>query len=157
MAREQGDAGDLGAGLGDLFPEAQGTHAPELPVEDRLRQPQGRPGSLFVAVPGTKADGMGFMPQAVAAGAAAVVGEARAPTTSPAVAYVRVPMCAARWRWRRRASIRASPDTVVAVTGTSGKSSVADFARQLFARSATRRRASARSASSPRTAPPTAR
>ena len=61
-----------------------------------------------------------------------------------------VPTCAARWRLPRRASIRDSPRHIVAVTGTSGKTSVADFTRQLFARArATRRRASARSASSP--------
>ena len=42
-------------------------------------------------------------------------------------------MCAARWRSRRRGSYPRQPETVVAVTGTSGKSSVADFVRQLFA------------------------
>ncbi len=34
-----------------------------------------RPGFLFAAVPGTKADGLAFVPQALAAGAAAVMSE----------------------------------------------------------------------------------
>jgi UDP-N-acetylmuramoyl-L-alanyl-D-glutamate--2,6-diaminopimelate ligase len=91
-------------------------------------------GSVFVAVPGTKVDGMSFVPQAAAAGAAAVVGEAERPATlDPAIAYVRVAdvrralaLAAARMHPRQ-------PEKVVAVTGTSGKSSVADFTRQLFA------------------------
>ncbi|MDF2810707.1 MAG: UDP-N-acetylmuramoyl-L-alanyl-D-glutamate--2,6-diaminopimelate ligase, partial [Microvirga sp.] len=88
------------------------------------------PGSVFFAVPGTKADGMAFASQAVAGGAIAVVGEAEAPADLP---YVRVPDV------RRALSFAASqfhpqqPSTIVAVTGTSGKSSVADFVRQLFA------------------------
>ena len=77
---------------------------------------------------------MSFVPQAVAAGAVAVVGEAARPADLPGhVAYVQVPdvrralaLAAARFYPRQ-------PDTIVAVTGTSGKSSVADFTRQLFA------------------------
>ena len=42
------------------------------------------PGFVFFAVPGTKADGMSFVPQAVAAGAVAVVGEAERPADLPA-------------------------------------------------------------------------
>ena len=37
-----------------------------------------KPGFLFVAVPGTKADGLAFVPQALAAGASAILAE-RAP------------------------------------------------------------------------------
>ncbi|NNM70835.1 UDP-N-acetylmuramoyl-L-alanyl-D-glutamate--2,6-diaminopimelate ligase [Enterovirga aerilata] len=93
-----------------------------------------RPGWLFVAVPGTKADGMDFVPDAVARGAAAVIGEAERPAGMPAaIAYVQVPDA------RRALALVAArfypgqPETMVAVTGTSGKSSVADFTRQLFA------------------------
>src|SRR5437660_5398122 len=46
-------------------------------------------GDLFVAVPGTKADGLSFVPQAIAAGACAIMAE-RAPENLPdAVAFVR--------------------------------------------------------------------
>ena len=41
---------------------------------------------------------------------------------------------AARWRWPRRNSIRGSPQTIAAVTGTSGKTSVAAFTRQIWQR-----------------------
>jgi UDP-N-acetylmuramoyl-L-alanyl-D-glutamate--2,6-diaminopimelate ligase len=92
------------------------------------------PGTLFFAVPGTKVDGMSFVPQAVAAGAVAIAGEAERPADLPDhVAYVQVEDV------RRTLALAAArffpkqPEKVVAVTGTSGKSSVADFTRQLFA------------------------
>ena len=73
---------------------------------------------------------MSFASQAIAAGAVAVMGEAKAPGNLP---YIRVADV------RRALAVAASryypqqPSTIVAVTGTSGKSSVADFTRQLFA------------------------
>ncbi|MFC4171805.1 UDP-N-acetylmuramoyl-L-alanyl-D-glutamate--2,6-diaminopimelate ligase [Microvirga sp. GCM10011540] len=120
--------------LGDLLPDAQGRDA-GLPVEKIASDSRkvGK-GSVFFAVPGTKADGMSFVPQAVAAGAVAIVGEAERPSGLVAgISYVRVPdvrraLALAAMRLHPR-----QPDKVVAVTGTSGKSSVADFTRQLFA------------------------
>ena len=41
---------------------------------------------------------------------------------------------AARWRWPPRNSIRGNPRTIAAVTGTSGKTSVAAFTRQIWER-----------------------
>jgi UDP-N-acetylmuramoyl-L-alanyl-D-glutamate--2,6-diaminopimelate ligase len=119
--------------LADLFPEAQGTPGASLAVAGLASDSRKvGPGSVFVAVPGTKADGMSFAPQAIAAGAAAIVGEAEAPQ-GLALPYVRVAdvrrslaLAAARVHPRQ-------PEKVVAVTGTSGKSSVADFCRQIFA------------------------
>ncbi len=144
--------------LSDLFPEAQGTPGASVPVTGIASDSRKvRPGSVFVALPGTKADGMSFAAQAAAAGAAAVVGEGAAPGDL-AVPFIRsadarraLALAAARFHPRQ-------PEKVVAVTGTSGKSSVADFARQLFAGARPRRRrASERSVSSPRRAPPTGR
>jgi len=40
--------------------------------------------------------------------------------------------CGSLWRKRPRAYTRASPKTIVAVTGTSGKTSVTDFVRQIW-------------------------
>jgi UDP-N-acetylmuramoyl-L-alanyl-D-glutamate--2,6-diaminopimelate ligase len=121
--------------LGNLFPEAQaGGHA-GLAVSGLASDSRKvTPGAVFVAVPGTKADGLAYVPQALAAGAAAVVGQGERPAAlDPAIPYIRVPdvrralaLAAARLHPRQ-------PETVVAVTGTSGKSSVADFSRQLFA------------------------
>jgi UDP-N-acetylmuramoyl-L-alanyl-D-glutamate--2,6-diaminopimelate ligase len=118
----------------DLLPElpAGVADVPVAGITADSRRVQ--PGWLFVAVPGTKADGMGYVADAAARGAAAIIGEGMAPADLPAgVAYARVPDA------RRALALVASrfypvqPDTIVAVTGTSGKSSVADFTRQLFA------------------------
>ena len=49
------------------------------------------PGTLFVAVPGTKADGLAFVGKAIAAGAAAVMAETQPPALPDDVAFVRVP------------------------------------------------------------------
>jgi UDP-N-acetylmuramoyl-L-alanyl-D-glutamate--2,6-diaminopimelate ligase len=92
-----------------------------------------KPGFLFVAVPGTKADGLAFVAQALAAGAAAVMAE-RPPERIPdGVAFVEVGNV-------RRALARAAaklfprqPGTIAAVTGTSGKTSVAAFTRHIWA------------------------
>src|SRR6266849_1320189 len=92
-----------------------------------------KPGFLFVAVPGTKVDGLGFLSQAVAGGAVAVLAECEPPAPLPAhVALVSVPnvrralaLAAARFYPRQ-------PATIAAVTGTSGKTSVAAFTRQIW-------------------------
>jgi UDP-N-acetylmuramoyl-L-alanyl-D-glutamate--2,6-diaminopimelate ligase len=90
-------------------------------------------GDVFVAVPGTKADGLEFAAQAAAAGAAAIVGE-RMPRSLPGGAvFVKVGIA------RRALALAAArfyprqPATIAAVTGTSGKTSVAAFARQIWA------------------------
>ncbi|MFD0935945.1 Mur ligase family protein, partial [Methylobacterium trifolii] len=71
----------------------------------------------------------------IAAGAGAVAGEGARPADMPADAtWISVPDA------RRALALAAArlsgtqPDTVVAVTGTSGKSSVADFVRQILSR-----------------------
>jgi UDP-N-acetylmuramoyl-L-alanyl-D-glutamate--2,6-diaminopimelate ligase len=127
--------GRPGIALGDLFPEARGG-----PLEGRIvtglasDSRKVTHGSVFIAVPGSKADGFTFIPQALAAGAVAVIGQAERPIgIEEAFPYVSVPDV------RRSLALAAArlhpgqPGTIVAVTGTSGKSSVADFARQLFA------------------------
>jgi UDP-N-acetylmuramoyl-L-alanyl-D-glutamate--2,6-diaminopimelate ligase len=92
-----------------------------------------KPGDLFVAVPGAKADGLKFVPQALAAGAAAVMAE-RAPDDLPAdivfvlAGNVRQALALAAARFYRR-----QPEIIAAVTGTSGKTSVAAFTRQIWA------------------------
>ncbi len=91
-----------------------------------------KPGDLFVAVPGTKSDGLSFVPQALAAGAAAVLAE-RPVELPDNVAFIQVgnarralALCAAAFFPRQ-------PGTIAAVTGTSGKTSVAAFTRQIWA------------------------
>jgi UDP-N-acetylmuramoyl-L-alanyl-D-glutamate--2,6-diaminopimelate ligase len=94
-----------------------------------------KPGFLFAAVSGSKADGLAFVPQALAAGAVAVMAErAPSPPLPKGVAFIQVANV------RRALALAAAkffprqPDTIVAVTGTSGKTSVAAFTRQIWAR-----------------------
>ena len=91
-----------------------------------------RPGFLFAALPGSVGDGRAFIPQALAAGAAAVL----APQDTPDPGGVLVRACDARrlYALAARRLQPAEPATVVAVTGTNGKTSVATFCRQIFAR-----------------------
>jgi UDP-N-acetylmuramoyl-L-alanyl-D-glutamate--2,6-diaminopimelate ligase len=92
------------------------------------------PGDLFVALAGAKQDGLRFVDQALAAGAAAIMAERVPPTPLPRhVAFVKVLDA-------RRALARAAaeffprqPEVIAAVTGTSGKTSVVAFARQIWA------------------------
>lgn len=91
-----------------------------------------RPGEVFVALAGSKIDGAKFIAQAVAAGAVAVAGYEAPPGL--AVPFVRLtePRTALA-----RAAARLyprQPETIVAVTGTSGKTSVAVFVRQIWQR-----------------------
>ena len=92
-----------------------------------------KPGDVFVAMAGSKSDGAAFAAQAAAAGAAAIVGE-KAPSPLPGGA-VFVPVANAR-RALALAAARfygRQPATIAAVTGTSGKTSVAAFTRQIWA------------------------
>ncbi|MCV9999819.1 UDP-N-acetylmuramoyl-L-alanyl-D-glutamate--2,6-diaminopimelate ligase [Pararhizobium sp. YC-54] len=90
------------------------------------------PGSLFVALSGSKADGRTFIDDAIARGAAAVVtgsrfdGNAPVPVLSVSTPRRVLAIAAANFYGRQ-------PDTMVAVTGTAGKTSVASFARQIWA------------------------
>ena len=93
------------------------------------------PGMIFAALPGTKTDGALFIPDAVVRGASALLVAADKAVSVPAdVAVIRVK------NPRRALALIAArfypgqPDVAVAVTGTSGKTSVADFTRQIFER-----------------------
>jgi len=90
------------------------------------------PGHLFAAMPGTAFDGARFIPAAIDAGAAAILCARSADVQPTHVPIIRaddprraIAMMASRFYPRQ-------PETIVAVTGTSGKSSVADFVRQIF-------------------------
>jgi len=89
-------------------------------------------GDVFVAVPGTKADGLTYVDAAVAAGAAAILAEQLPASPSGNVAWVKVRNA------RQALAIAASrvhprqPETIAGVTGTSGKTSVAAFTRQIW-------------------------
>jgi UDP-N-acetylmuramoyl-L-alanyl-D-glutamate--2,6-diaminopimelate ligase len=93
-----------------------------------------KPGVLFVALAGTRSNGAAFITDAVARGAVAVLAVEGERTPQD----LQVPVLRAREPRLALAVIAArfygaQPDTVVAVTGTSGKTSVAEFTRQIFA------------------------
>jgi UDP-N-acetylmuramoyl-L-alanyl-D-glutamate--2,6-diaminopimelate ligase len=95
---------------------------------------QVRPGDLFVAVPGVFVDGRDFIPDAVRNGAAAVL----APTGTNWPPEVPPRVLLTDPEPRRMLALIASvlagprPETVVAVTGTNGKTSTVEFLRQLW-------------------------
>ena len=89
-----------------------------------------KPGDLFFALGGAKDDGLKHAAEALAKGAAAIVAE-RAPDIAGApfvkVTDARLAVALASAKFFARQS-----EKIVAVTGTSGKTSVAAFARQIF-------------------------
>jgi UDP-N-acetylmuramoyl-L-alanyl-D-glutamate--2,6-diaminopimelate ligase len=91
-------------------------------------------GDVFFALAGAKEDGLAFVAQAVDKGASVIVAE-RAPSSLPpdvgvlVVADARAALAHAAARL-----YPGQPATIVAVTGTSGKTSVAAFARQIWMR-----------------------
>jgi UDP-N-acetylmuramoyl-L-alanyl-D-glutamate--2,6-diaminopimelate ligase len=93
-----------------------------------------KPGFLFVAVPGTKADGLTFLPQALAAGASAVMAERAPPSLPDDIAFVAVDNVRRALALAAARLYRGQPGVIAAVTGTSGKTSVAAFTRQIWAR-----------------------
>ena len=93
------------------------------------------PGDLFAALPGTRVDGRGFIADAVARGA---VGGAGAAGTAWPPGVPPRPLISDPEPRRCLAQIAAvlagpQPETVVAVTGTNGKTSTVEFIRQLWA------------------------
>jgi UDP-N-acetylmuramoyl-L-alanyl-D-glutamate--2,6-diaminopimelate ligase len=122
--------------LRDLFghdaaiePQADAIAVSGLAVDSRTV----KPGDLFFALAGSKTDGSRLIDAAIASGAVAVAcehapaGERRVPivvTSNPRRALA---LAAARFYPKQ-------PATIAAVTGTSGKTSVAAFTRQIWQR-----------------------
>jgi len=92
-----------------------------------------KPGYLFVAITGTKLDGLRFVAEAIVSGAMAVITERIPSEPLPSnISMIKVPNA------RRALALAAAqfyprqPATIAAVTGTSGKTSVAAFTRQIW-------------------------
>ncbi|RFB04351.1 UDP-N-acetylmuramoyl-L-alanyl-D-glutamate--2,6-diaminopimelate ligase [Parvularcula marina] len=88
-----------------------------------------KPGYLFAALPGTQVDGRRFIPDAVAAGAVAVLAvpgtEAEVPVIESEEPRLTLAQIAMSFH-------EGQPRTVVGITGTNGKTSVARFTQQLW-------------------------
>ena len=101
---------------------------------------QVRPGALFAALPGAHVDGARFIPQAIAAGAAAILTAGGPPgetesTAAPAWIDASNPRLALGLMAR---NFRGHPDTgltVVGITGTNGKSTVAHLVAEILKQS----------------------
>jgi UDP-N-acetylmuramoyl-L-alanyl-D-glutamate--2,6-diaminopimelate ligase len=91
------------------------------------------PGSVFFAVPGAKTDGLAYADEAIARGAVAIVAERPFQLFDRDVASVVVPDVRAALSQAAAALHPRQPETIVAITGTSGKTSVAAFVRQIWA------------------------
>jgi UDP-N-acetylmuramoyl-L-alanyl-D-glutamate--2,6-diaminopimelate ligase len=122
--------------LRDLFsddatidPQAEAVVVSGLAVDSRSV----KPGDLFFALAGLKTDGARFIDQAIASGAVAVAGDHPLQGVRP-IPFVTTP------NPRRALALAAAkffsrqPQTIAAVTGTSGKTSVAAFTRQIWQR-----------------------
>jgi UDP-N-acetylmuramoyl-L-alanyl-D-glutamate--2,6-diaminopimelate ligase len=110
-----------------LDPQAAAIDVRGVTADSRAVQP----GDVFVAIAGAKADGARFAAPAIAAGAVAVAAEQ--PLSVPeGIAFVQVANA------RRTLALAAArlfprqPEVIAAVTGTSGKTSVAAFTRQIW-------------------------
>ncbi len=113
----------------------QGADITGLSVDSRMV----KPGHLFAALPGTKVHGGEFIKFALRMGAGAILTDREgARIAEKELAEAAVPLliaedprqtlayCAALW-------FGAQPEVMVAITGTNGKTSVATFARQIWA------------------------
>lgn len=120
--------------LGDLLPGAA-IDARQAAIEIAGVSADSRrvgPGFLFVAIAGTKTDGSRFARQAAEAGAVAIIAERKPDGLPQSAVFVSVDnarrslaLAAARFYPRQ-------PTTIAAVTGTSGKTSVTAFTRQIW-------------------------
>ena len=98
------------------------------------------PGFLFAALPGARHDGRAFIAEAVARGAAAVLAPENTPWPTGTPARPLIFDAEPRRRLAQLATALAGvqPATMVAVTGTNGKTSTVSFLRQLWELSGTK-------------------
>jgi UDP-N-acetylmuramoyl-L-alanyl-D-glutamate--2,6-diaminopimelate ligase len=118
--------------LADILPSDGSPHA-AVPITGLSSDSRSvAAGDLFFALAGSKTDGAAYAAEAAAKGAAAIVAAPGAVTAPADIPVIEVEdprralaLAAARF-------FAAQPRTMVAVTGTSGKTSVASFTRQIW-------------------------
>jgi UDP-N-acetylmuramoyl-L-alanyl-D-glutamate--2,6-diaminopimelate ligase len=93
------------------------------------------PGDVFAALPGSRADGRAFIADAVARGAVAILAPQGTewPPGVPPRPLLLDPEPRRRLAQMAAALAGPQPETVVAVTGTNGKTSTVEFLRQIWA------------------------
>lgn len=115
--------------LSDLIPDMK-TKSNPLITGVSADSRKVKPGMIFVAIKGNHSDGHDYIDDAVNAGAAVIIAEQAVKTDKAEVmitenARLELTKLAAAWAGRQ-------PGVIAAVTGTNGKTSVADFLRQIW-------------------------
>lgn len=118
--------------LSYILEGSQDTNREIISIEQDSRKV--KPGSLFIAVKGTNVDGHTFIPQVIESGASAVVCENLPSELSESVTYIKVEDCnlalamlASAWNGYPSEQL-----TLVGVTGTNGKTTIATLLYRLF-------------------------
>jgi UDP-N-acetylmuramoyl-L-alanyl-D-glutamate--2,6-diaminopimelate ligase len=120
---------DLFSADATIDPQAEAVAVTGLAVDSRMV----KPGDVFFALAGSKTDGARFIDAAITSGAVAVAGDhpPQGPCPVPFVITSNprraLALAAAKFYPRQ-------PQTIAAVTGTSGKTSVAAFTRRIWQR-----------------------
>src|SRR5215831_5586543 len=117
--------------LAELFPQA------DIPAGWVEREISGNSRTVtkdmvFFAVPGTRQDGLSHVPQAIERGAVAIIAEADPRAPIGGAAFIKTDNVRGSLAHAAARIYSRQPETIVAVTGTSGKTSVADFTRQIW-------------------------
>ena len=89
-----------------------------------------KPGMIFAALPGVAMDGRDFIPQAIENGAVAILSVEGVTASVPVIADANPRLIYAQLAAKL---FPGQPETIVAMTGTNGKSSTVDFLRQIWA------------------------
>ena len=122
--------GELAGFVGASVPAGHAADArvgPDVVVDSRLATP----GSLYVALPGERADGHSFLGAAAQAGAVAAL--VTRPSADPALAELVVDDTAAALATLAKAVVASEPALkVVGITGSSGKTSTKDLVAQVL-------------------------
>jgi UDP-N-acetylmuramoyl-L-alanyl-D-glutamate--2,6-diaminopimelate ligase len=120
--------------LCDLFsddaaigPQAATLEVKGLAVDSRAV----KPGDLFFALTGSKTDGARFIDAAIASGAVALAGD-HPPQGALSVPFIHTPNPRLALAHAAARFFPRQPATIAAVTGTSGKTSVAAFTREIW-------------------------
>lgn len=114
--------------LNDIFPMAEngGTEIRGMTADSRRVQP----GFLFAALEGTVTDGRKYIPQAIEAGAAAILSNGEGVDIRIPHVIADEPRAALAHAAKR--FYARQPEKMAAITGTNGKSSTVDFLRQIW-------------------------
>ena len=129
------DAARLAAGPGAAAATLAGMPAELAIASITADSRRVEPGTLFAALPGMRSDGRHFIADAVMRGAVAVLAPAGTEWPRGVPARPLIEDAEPRRALARLAAVHAGaqPATVIAVTGTNGKTSTVEFLRQLWA------------------------